>query len=312
VSAVHLPVLRDRVVAWLAPTAPGLLVDATVGLGGHAAALLQAAPGLRLVGLDRDPEAIERARQRLQPFSDRVRLIHGAFADLPAVLRSLGSPPVAAVLADLGCSSMQLDSPERGFSFSRSGPLDMRMSLAGPTAGDLVNEAAEDELVRVLREYGEERRARRVARAIVDARRRHPISTTDELARLVAGAVGGGGGHRIHPATRAFQALRIAVNDELGQLERFMEPAVRALQPGGRIAVISFHSLEDRIVKHSLRRLAGGCVCPPEAPVCTCRPERQIEILTRRAERPAADEVESNPRARSARLRVAQRVGAEA
>ena len=311
-SAVHLPVLRDRVVAWLAPTAPGLLVDATVGLGGHAAALLEAAPGLRLVGLDRDPEAIERARQRLQPFADRVRLIHGAFADLPAVLRSLGSPPVAAVLADLGCSSMQLDSPDRGFSFSRSGPLDMRMSLAGPTAGDLVNEAAEDELVRVLREYGEERRARRVARAIVDARRRHPISTTDELARLVAGAVGGGGGHRIHPATRAFQALRIAVNDELGQLERFMEPAVRALQPGGRIAVISFHSLEDRIVKHSLRRLAGGCVCPPEAPVCTCRPERQVEILTRRAERPAADEVESNPRARSARLRVAQRVGAEA
>jgi 16S rRNA (cytosine1402-N4)-methyltransferase len=172
-------VLRDRVVAWLAPTAPGLLVDVTVGLGGHAAALLEAAPGLRLVGLDRDPEAIEHARQRLQPFSDRVRLIQGAFADLPAVLDSLGSPPLAAVLADLGCSSLQLDSPERGFSFSRSGPLDMRMSLAGPTAGDLVNGAAEDELVRMLREYGEERRARRVARAIVDARRRRPIRTTD-------------------------------------------------------------------------------------------------------------------------------------
>jgi len=312
VSAVHVPVLRDRVVAWLAPTAPGLVVDATVGLGGHAAALLEAAPGLFLVGLDRDPEAIELARQRLQPFSDRVRLIHGAFAELPAVLRTLGSPPVAAVLADLGCSSLQLDSAERGFSFSRSGPLDMRMSLAGPTAGDLVNGAAEDELVRMLREYGEERRARRVARAIVDARRRRPIHTTDELAHLVAGAVGGGGGHRIHPATRTFQALRIAVNDELGQLERFVEPAVRALQPGGRIAVISFHSLEDRIVKHSLRRLAGGCVCPPEAPICVCRPERLVEILTRRAERPGADEVAANPRARSARLRVAQRVGAEA
>jgi 16S rRNA (cytosine1402-N4)-methyltransferase len=305
-------VLRDRVVAWLAPTAPGLLVDVTVGLGGHAAALLEAAPGLRLVGLDRDPEAIEHARQRLQPFSDRVRLIQGAFADLPAVLDSLGSPPLAAVLADLGCSSLQLDSPERGFSFSRSGPLDMRMSLAGPTAGDLVNGAAEDELVRMLREYGEERRARRVARAIVDARRRRPIRTTDELAHVVAGAVGGGGGHRIHPATRTFQALRIAVNDELGQLERLVGPAVRALQPEGRIAVISFHSLEDRIVKHSLRRLAGGCVCPPEAPVCTCRPERLIEILTRRADRPAADEVAANPRARSARLRVARRIGAEA
>ena len=311
-SAVHVPVLRDRVVAWLAPTAPGLLVDATVGLGGHAAALLEAAPGLHLVGLDRDPEAIERARQRLQPFSDRVRLIQGPFAELPAVLGTLDSPPVAAVLADLGCSSLQLDSAERGFSFARCGPLDMRMSGAGPSAGDLVNQAAEDELVRVLREYGEERRARRVARAIVDARRRRPLRTTDELATLVAGAVGGRGSQRIHPATRTFQALRIAVNDELGQLERFVEPAVRALRPGGRIAIISFHSLEDRIVKHSLRRLAGACVCPPEAPVCSCRPERLVEVLTRRAERPDEDEVAANPRARSARLRVAQRVDGEA
>ena len=311
-SAVHVSVLRDRVVAWLAPTAPGLLVDATVGLGGHAAALLEAAPGLHLVGLDRDPEAIERARQRLQPFSDRVRLIQGPFAELPAVLGTLDSPPVAAVLADLGCSSLQLDSAERGFSFARCGPLDMRMSGAGPSAGDLVNQAAEDELVRVLREYGEERRARRVARAIVDARRRRPLRTTDELATLVAGAVGGRGSQRIHPATRTFQALRIAVNDELGQLERFVEPAVRALRPGGRIAIISFHSLEDRIVKHSLRRLAGACVCPPEAPVCSCRPERLVEVLTRRAERPDEDEVAANPRARSARLRVAQRVDGEA
>jgi 16S rRNA (cytosine1402-N4)-methyltransferase len=311
VSADHVPVLRDRVVAWLAPTAPGLVVDATVGLGGHAAALLEAAPGLRLVGLDRDPEAIERARQRLQPFSDRARLLQSAFAELPAVLRSLGCPPVAAILADLGCSSLQLDSAERGFSFSRGGPLDMRMSSSGPSAGDLVNGAAEDELVRVVRDYGEERRARRVARAIVEARRRQPIRTTDELARLVAGAVGGGN-QRIHPATRTFQALRIAVNDELGQLERFLEPAVRALRPEGRIAIIAFHSLEDRIVKHSLRRLAGACVCPPESPACSCNPERLVEILTRRAERPSADEVAANPRARSARLRVARRLGVEA
>jgi 16S rRNA (cytosine1402-N4)-methyltransferase len=311
VSADHVPVLRDRVVAWLAPTAPGLVVDATVGLGGHAAALLEAVPGLRLVGLDRDPEAIERARQRLQPFSDRARLIHSAFAELPAVLRSLGCPPVAAILADLGCSSLQLDSAERGFSFARCGPLDMRMSSSGPSAGDLVNGAAEDELVRVLRDYGEERRARRVARAIAEARRRQPIRTTDELARLVAGAVGGGS-QRIHPATRTFQALRIAVNDELGQLERFVGPAVRALRPEGRIAIISFHSLEDRIVKHSLRRLAGACVCPPEAPACSCNPERLVEVLTRRAERPSADEVAANPRARSARLRVARRLGVEA
>lgn len=310
-SADHVPVLRDRVVAWLAPTAPGLVVDATVGLGGHAAALLEAVPGLQLVGLDRDPEAIERARQRLQPFSDRARLLQSAFAELPTVLRSLGCPPVAAILADLGCSSLQLDSAERGFSFSRSGPLDMRMSSSGPSAGDLVNGAAEDELVRVLRDYGEERRARRVARAIAEARRRQPIRTTDELARLVAGAVGGGS-QRIHPATRTFQALRIAVNDELGQLERFVGPAVRALRPEGRIAIISFHSLEDRIVKHSLRRLAGACVCPPEAPACSCNPERLVEVLTRRAERPSADEVAANPRARSARLRVARRLGVEA
>lgn len=308
-SADHVPVLRDRVVAWLAPTAPGLVVDATVGLGGHAAALLEAVPGLRLVGLDRDPEAIERALKRLQPFSDRARLIQSAFADLPAVLRSLGCPPVAAILADLGCSSLQLDSAERGFSFSRSGPLDMRMSSSGPSAGDLVNGAAEDELVRVVRDYGEERRARRVARAIVEARRRQPIRTTDELARLVAGAVGGGS-QRIHPATRTFQALRIAVNDELGQLEHFLGPAVRALQPEGRIAIISFHSLEDRIVKRRFAAGATGCVCPPDLPVCGCGRSAELCLLTRRPLVPGEEEVAANPRARSARLRAAEKVAA--
>ena len=311
-SAVHKPVLRDRVVAWLAPTAPGLLVDATVGLGGHAEALLQAAAGLRLVGLDRDPEAIEHAHQRLQPFSDRVRLFQRPFAELPELLAELDAPPLASVLADLGCSSLQLDSAGRGFSFQQDGPLDMRMSGTGPTAADLVNGAAEEELVRIVREYGEERRARRVARAIVARRARGPLRTTNELARVVAGAVGGSARDRIHPATRTFQALRIAVNDEIGQLESFLEPAVRALRAGGRIAVLSFHSLEDRIVKHGLRRMEGRCSCPPEVPVCVCNPERLVAVLTRRAERPDDAEIERNPRARSARLRVAERVGAEA
>lgn len=311
-SAVHMSVLRDRVVAWLAPTAPGIVLDATVGLGGHAAALLEADHGLSIIGLDRDQEAIERARQRLQAFGDRVRLVRRPFAELSDVLEELGAPPLAAILADLGCSSLQLDTAERGFSFRHDGPLDMRMSGLGRTAADLVADAPEEELVRVLREYGEERRARRVARAIVERRRRHPIRTTGELASLVAGVVGRSSSDRIHPATRTFQALRIAVNDELGQLERFLEPAVRALRPGGRLAVIAFHSLEDRIVKHALRRFEGACVCPPDIPVCVCRPERLVRILTRRAERPDQREVERNPRARSARLRVAERVEAGA
>lgn len=310
-SAVHMPVLRDRVVAWLAPTAPGIVVDATIGLGGHAAALLESVAGLSVIGLDRDPEALERARQRLQPYSDRVRLVERTFAELPEVLAELGNPPLAAVLADLGCSSLQLDTAERGFSFQHPGPLDMRMSAVGPTAADLVNDAPEEELVRILREYGEERRARRVARAIVARRRRQPFRTTDDLARLVGAVVGQAGGNRIHPATRTFQALRIAVNDELGQLNRFLDPAVRALRPSGRIAIVSFHSLEDRIVKHGLRRLAGACICPPDVPMCVCRPERLVTVLTRRPERPNQDEVDSNPRARSARLRVAERVTAE-
>jgi len=306
-----MPVLRDRVVAWLAPTAPGIVVDATIGLGGHAAALLESVAGLSVIGLDRDPEALERARQRLQPYSDRVRLVERTFAELPEVLAELGNPPLAAVLADLGCSSLQLDTAERGFSFQHPGPLDMRMSAVGPTAADLVNDAPEEELVRILREYGEERRARRVARAIVARRRRQPFRTTDDLARLVGAVVGQAGGNRIHPATRTFQALRIAVNDELGQLNRFLDPAVRALRPSGRIAIVSFHSLEDRIVKHGLRRLAGACICPPDVPMCVCRPERLVTVLTRRPERPNQDEVDSNPRARSARLRVAERVTAE-
>lgn len=305
-ASEHLPVLTDQVARFLAPVGPGLLVDATVGLGGHAEALLRAEPGFQLVGLDRDPQALARAGERLQPFSDRVQLVEETFDRLPEVLRRLGLGAPVAVLADIGCSSLQLDSAERGFSFSSDGPLDMRMGGAGPTAAELLEQAEWEELVRILRDYGEERRARAVARAIVRRREQEPLRTTAQLSRLVQDVIGDRE-QRIHPATRTFQALRIAVNDELGQLERFLEPAIRSLRSDGRIVVISFHSLEDRIVKHTLRRLAGRCTCPPDFPVCRCNPQRLVEVLTRSPVRPSEEEIDHNPRARSARLRAAQR-----
>ena len=279
-ASEHLPVLTDQVARFLAPVGPGLLVDATVGLGGHAEALLRAEPGFQLVGLDRDPQALARAGERLQPFSDRVQLVEETFDRLPEVLRRLGLGAPVAVLADIGCSSLQLDSAERGFSFSSDGPLDMRMGGAGPTAAELLEQAEWEELV--------------------------PLRTTAQLSRLVQDVIGDRE-QRIHPATRTFQALRIAVNDELGQLERFLEPAIRSLRSDGRIVVISFHSLEDRIVKHTLRRLAGRCTCPPDFPVCRCNPQRLVEVLTRSPVRPSEEEIDHNPRARSARLRAAQR-----
>jgi 16S rRNA (cytosine1402-N4)-methyltransferase len=306
VASDHLPVLTARIVELLTPAAPGLLVDATVGLGGHAGALLREDPGFFLVGLDRDPRALARAGERLRVFGERVRLVEGTFDHLPSVIEDLELEPPAAVLADLGCSSLQLDDAERGFSFSADGPLDMRMGSEGETAAELLERVEWEELVTILRDYGEERRARAIARAIVKGREQSPLRTTGELSRLVQRVVGNRE-RRIHPATRTFQALRIAVNDELGQLERFLEPAVRALRPGGRIAVISFHSLEDRIVKHTFRRLAGRCTCPPGLPVCRCDPQRVVTVVTRSAVRPDEDEVTRNPRARSARLRVAER-----
>jgi 16S rRNA (cytosine1402-N4)-methyltransferase len=311
VPFAHVPVLLDRIVEWLRATAPGLLVDATLGPGGHAEALLRSEPGFRLLGIDRDPEAIGEARRRLQRHEDRIHLVQDNFDSLPDLLASIDAPPPSAILVDLGCSSLQLDSPRRGFSFAHDGPLDMRMGPEGPSAADIANQESEEELVRIIRSYGEERRARQVARAIVDARRQGPIESTRELAELVERVVGWSSDRHIHPATRTFQALRIAVNDELGQLERFIEPAIRSLRPGGRLAAISFHSLEDRIVKHSLRRLEGRCVCPPELPECRCEPERLVRVLTKRPERPTDDEIAANPRSRSARLRVAERVGEE-
>ncbi|MGD9841172.1 MAG: 16S rRNA (cytosine(1402)-N(4))-methyltransferase RsmH [Candidatus Bipolaricaulis sp.] len=280
----HEPVLVAEVVGFLAPAPEALIVDATVGTGGHAEALL--ARGATVIGIDQDPAALDRARERLRPYTDRVQLLPGNFRDLPALVPPV--PRVDGVLFDLGASSLQFDSPERGFSFLADGPLGMRMDPTAPvTAADLVNRLPEAELARILWEYGEERYARRIARAIVQQR---PLHTTTELARLVA-RLYPPGHHRIHPATRTFQALRIAVNDELGALEAGLAGAVRLLAPGGVLCVISFHSLEDRIVKHFLRReaLTG-----------------RLEVLTKKPLRPGEDEVGRNPRARSAKLRAAR------
>ena len=302
--SVHIPVLAGPVVEWLAPMAPGLLVDATLGLGGHSQALLEASPSFQLLGVDRDPEAVAEARRRLEPYGHRVTLVNGRFDSLPEILSEQDFPEPVAILADLGCSSLQLDTPERGFSFSADGPLDMRMGSDGATAGELVNTADEEDLVSLFWRYGEERRSRAVARAIV---RQRPLGSTSELSRLIERVVPRKKGQKIHPATRVFQALRIAVNDELGQLERFIEPAVRSLRPGGRMAVIAFHSLEDRIVKHSFRRLQGRCTCPPDFPECRCDPEELLQVLTRGPIRPTDDEIRDNPRSRSARMRVIER-----
>jgi 16S rRNA (cytosine1402-N4)-methyltransferase len=293
----------------------GWFVDATLGLGGHAEALLQRAPEARLLGLDRDRQALERAAERLAPFGDRFRCELANFQDLESVLERLGlAGKAAGILADLGVSSLQLDTAERGFSFRFDGPLDMRMGLSDITAADLVNQSSEEELARIFREYGEELQARRIARAVVRARVESPLTTTGDLKRLIDRAKAGGGRHRrpdgregrVDPATRVFQALRIAVNRELAGLEAFLEQTVRMLEDDGRLVVISYHSLEDRIVKTSLRDVARG-----EIDQVTGRPRSEsqlIEVLTRKPLRPSEEEVAFNPRSRSARLRAARRI----
>lgn len=294
--AGHEPVLVRQVVEMLRPDRGGVFVDCTVGLGGHARALLEAGAD-RLVGIDRDAAALDEARRRLAPWAGRVDLVHGDYRDLRRLLEERGLATVGGVLADLGVSSLQLDTPGRGFSFRRDEPLDMRMDQsAGPTAAAWLREVPEDVLADTIARFGEERFARRIARLIVREREAAPIETTGRLAAIVRRAVGGrrGGRSRIDPATRTFQAIRIAVNRELDGLDGFIADAVSVLAPGARLAIVAFHSLEDRAVKHALRALAG-------------RTEPPIAVLTRRPVRPDADEVARNPRARSARLRVAER-----
>ncbi len=307
--SIHVPVLFQEVLDSLRVRPGGQYIDATVGGGGHAAGILAAlSSDGYLLGLDRDPAALETARARLVAGDARVRLVHSSFGHLAQVARDNDCVPADGVLFDLGLSSLQLADSERGFAFVTDGPLDMRFDPAsgGDTAADLVNYLSVEELTALLFRYGEEKQARRIVEAIVEAR---PLRTTGELAAIVKQAVGAGRRHkRIHPATQTFQALRIAVNDELGILESVLPQAVEILAPGGRLAVISFHSLEDRLVKRFLRRESRDCVCAPEAPACVCDHRATLRLITRKLIRPTTDEVAANPRARSALLRVAERL----
>jgi 16S rRNA (cytosine1402-N4)-methyltransferase len=300
-------VLLFEAVGSLAPERGGLFVDATLGLGGHSEAILEASPDTRVVGIDLDREAIRLASERLACFGTRFRAVHANFREISRILDEAGENGADGILADLGVSSLQFDSAERGFSFRHDAPLDMRMDASGgvETAAELLERLPEEEIARVIYEYGEERKSRRIARWIVERRERgEPLKTTGELAALVARAVGYKRGDRIHPATRTFQALRIAVNGELEGLGGFVETAVDLLKTGGRLAVISFHSLEDRVVKRALRRLSGQCECGRRVPLCACGARKVVEVLTRRPVVPNEQEVEVNPRARSAKLRA--------
>ncbi len=301
----HRPVLYHEIILALQPHSTGQYVDGTVGAGGHAAGILEASiPDGQLLGLDLDPQALASARQRLAPFGGRCRLYQRSYTQLEQVLAEAGWEAVDGILLDLGVSSIQLDTAGRGFSFQGDGPLDMRFGPSVPqTAADLVNSLPEQELADILFQYGEERNSRRIARAIVRAR---PLHTTRQLAEVVAAA--SPQRERIHPATRTFQALRIAVNRELEAVETVLPLAVRALKPGGRLAVISFHSLEDRLVKTFFRRESTDCLCPPRQPVCTCGHKASIKEITRRPVVAGEQEISDNPRARSAKLRVAEKL----
>ena len=306
----HTPVLLRETLELLSCAPGGRYVDATLGLGGHAEAILECIqPDGFLLGLDRDEESLGIARARLAQYAGMFRLLHENFKNLPLVLNNTGITPVDGILVDLGISSYQLLSPARGFSFQSDAMLDMRMDKSQRlTAADLINSLAEDQLSRIIHRYGEERYARRIARAIVAARAKGAITRCSQLAELVRRAVPARRIPAIHPATRTFQALRIAVNQELDGLDEFLTETVSFLRPGGRFVVISFHSLEDRIVKRAFRALAGQCVCdrPPE--LCTCSRQPQAKLVTNRAIRPGETEVELNPRSRSARLRCVERL----
>ncbi|MBN2448754.1 MAG: 16S rRNA (cytosine(1402)-N(4))-methyltransferase RsmH [Lentisphaeria bacterium] len=307
----HESVLVEEAVAHLAHAGVRRILDGTVGCGGHGLALLRACPDASLLGMDRDDEALAQAAARLAVFGERVHLVRDVYSRMGAHAEALGWRTVDAVLLDIGVSSPQIDTPGRGFSFRADGPLDMRMDRRDRlTAAGIVNTWPVEELARIFREYGEERHAGRVARAIVARRAERPWARTGELAELIGGVVGWCGG--LPPATRCFQALRIAVNRELDELDAGLTAGVDLLSPGARIGVISFHSLEDRMVKQRFRHEASSCICPPGLPVCMCGKVARLRLLTRKPVRPAAAECAANPRAASARLRVAERLAAPA
>lgn len=310
-ETVHKSVLVNEVIEQLQPANNGHYIDGTVGLGGHAAAILRACgPNGWLLGVDLDLEALSIAKENLGEFSDRYTLVHEDFANLDVILKRHSLNDVDGVLLDLGVSSLQLDTPARGFSFSRSGPLDMRMNPKQPlSAEEVVNSSSEEKLSDIFWNFGEERNARSVAHRIVQSRRTQPITTTLQLAEIIQDVIPPNVRRsRIHIATRVFQALRIYVNDELKRLQLGLDSAVAALAPGGRICVISFHSLEDRIVKQRFQSLSCRCVCPPKSPICVCNHKASLHLLTKRPITPHIDEIQKNPRSRSAKLRAAMKI----
>lgn len=305
----HKPVLLEECLDALAIRPDGIYLDGTLGRAGHSLAILRRLTTGRLIGIDRDMTAIEAARERLAEFSDRVTLVHSNFSELGSVLQQLDVDGIDGMLFDLGVSSPQLDEAQRGFSYMQDAPLDMRMdATATLDAHAVVNTWSGEELKRILRDYGEERYAAQIARAIVRAREQKPIATTLELVEVIRSAMPAAAlREKQHPAKRSFQAIRIAVNGELDALPPMLEAATQGLRPGGRLAVITFHSLEDRIVKQTMRQLATGCTCPSEFPVCVCGNKPKLELVSRKPIVSGATELEENPRARSAKLRVAQR-----
>lgn len=307
----HVPVLLNEVLTWMQPKADGVYCDGTLGGGGHSSAMLRAADGRAAIyGIDRDPNALAAATERLSGFAD-FHPIRGNFHDGAALLREAGAPPLDGVLLDLGVSSPQLDVADRGFSYHENAPLDMRMDPDSPlTAAELVNTADEAELCRVFRDYGEEKWAARIAKKLCEFRAEQPLQTTFDLVRVVDAAIPKAVRRKDdgHPARRVFQAVRIAVNDELDPLDRALCDFVDCLKPGGRLLVITFHSLEDRLVKRCFQRLQNPCTCPPKAPICTCGKKPLVKVLAHGAIPPTEREVAENPRARSAKLRVAERL----
>lgn len=305
VDAIHVPVLLREVLDGLQVKAGGRYVDCTLGSGGHARGILEkSAPGGKLLGIDLDARAIEVAKKQLAPYKQRITLVCDSFVRLKEIASDHRFTPVDGVLFDLGVSSLQLQQRERGFSFQTEGPLDMRFDLNGEiTASHLVNKLSEKELANILARYGEEPKAKAIARAVAKNR---PLETTLELASLVVRAVGQR--RALHPATKTFQALRIAVNEELKALSEVLPQTLAVVASGGRIAIIAFHSLEDRLVKQFMARESQDCICPPEVPVCACHHRRTLRVLTRKPIRPSSTDVEQNPRCRSARLRLAVRL----
>ena len=306
----HVSVLLNECIESLKIRPDGIYVDGTLGLGGHSSEIAKRLTTGLLIGIDRDETAIERAGARLAPYGERVRLVHGNFSDVASILDRLGVDAVDGMLFDLGVSSPQLDEAHRGFSYMQDAPLDMRMDgSASLSAHDVVNTWPEERLRRILYDYGEERYAPRIAAAVVRARQERPIETTLELVEIIRSAMPAAAlREKQHPAKRSFQAIRIAVNDELGAVQTMMDTAPDKLRPGGRLAVISFHSLEDRIVKNGIRRREDGCTCPRDFPVCTCGFVQTLRSVSRKPILPSPEEQTANPRARSAKLRVAEHV----